>query len=339
MTSEAAPQQQATGRAGAVSLLILAMAGWGTIGIFAREADASPITVAAWRCVFALGALLVLSSVARGFSRSRFTARDVVFTLAGGAALVANWVLLFAAYQTTTITITTVSYHTEPFVLVALGAIIARRRPSNRVIAWLLVAFAGLVFATRLVRFDGIAVDYGQLVGALYGAGAGMLYAVVTILAKHTRGIHPQVMTLMQCALGAVVLLPFADALDWDGTGWRWIAAMGVLHTGLLYWFLYAAARKLSAVALGAIAFVNPAVGILSDVLLTRTLPGPDQVIGIALITIALVALMAPLTGADDLPDGDPAPTDPDRTASASTSDAAPQNGDHNETAQFEECR
>ncbi|MDR6869004.1 drug/metabolite transporter (DMT)-like permease [Microbacterium resistens] len=278
-------------RTGAVSMLAVAMAGWGTIGIFARGADASPLTVAAWRCVFAIGALTVLCLIVRGFTRSRFTRRNVAFTLLGGVALVANWVLLFAAYDTTTITITTVSYHAEPFFLVAIGALITRRRPSLRVIAWLAVAFAGLLLATRFIRLDGFAVDEGTLLGASFGTGAGLLYAVMTLLAKYTDGIHPQVMTLMQCMLGAVVLLPFADALDWSGTGWRWIAAMGVIHTGLLYWFLYAAARRLSTVTLGAMAFVNPAVGILTDILLTGTIPTVEQLIGIALIVAATLTI------------------------------------------------
>ena len=164
---------QGGGTAGAVTALTLAMAGWGTIGIFAREADASPLTIAAWRCVFAIGALVVLCLIVHGFSRSSFTVRGVVFTLAGGVALVANWVLLFAAYETTTITITTVSYHAEPFFLVALGAMITRQRPSARVLVWLGVTFVGLVPATRFVRFNGAAADVETIVGALLGAAAG----------------------------------------------------------------------------------------------------------------------------------------------------------------------
>ncbi|WP_309082305.1 DMT family transporter [Zhihengliuella sp.] len=280
-----------TARARATVLLTIAMAGWGTIGLFAHGADADPVTIAAWRCVFAVVTLAVMSVAVGAFQSSRFTRRAVMLTLSGGAALVANWVLLFAAFDRTTITIATVSYHMEPFFLVAIGALIARRAPSARSVAWLVAGFVGLLLATRFVRFDGLALDSGSLIGPLAGLGAGLLYAIATLLAKYTDGIHPQVMTLMQCGLGALVLLPFAGMLEWSDSRWGWIAAMGVIHTGVLYWILYAAARRLSTVTLAALSFVNPAVAVLTDVLLTGDLPAPEQFIGIAVIVAATLAI------------------------------------------------
>lgn len=272
-------------------LLTIAMAGWGTIGLFAHGADADPVTIAAWRCVFAAATLAVMSIVIGAFRSSRFTRRAVLVTLAGGAALVANWVLLFAAFDRTTITIATVSYHMEPFLLVAIGALIARRAPSARSVAWLVAGFAGLLLATRFVRFDGLAHDGGSFVGPLAGLGAGLLYAIATLLAKYTDGIHPQVMTLMQCGLGALVLLPFAGMLDWSDSRWGWIAALGIIHTGVLYWILYAAARRLPTTTLAALSFVNPAVAVLTDVLLTGDLPTLEQFIGIAVIVASTLAI------------------------------------------------
>ncbi|WP_162183381.1 DMT family transporter [Psychromicrobium lacuslunae] len=280
-----------TGVSRATVLLTIAMAGWGTIGLFAQGAKTDPITIAAWRCVFAVGSLILMSLLVGAFRASRFTARAVTLTLVGGIALVANWILLFAAFDATTITIATVSYHMEPFFLVAIGSIIARRAPSRLSICWLLIGFTGLIFTTRFLRFDGLAIDSTSLIGPLAGLGAGLLYAVATLLAQRTEGIHPQVMTLMQCALGALVLLPFAGMLDWNGTSWWWIAAMGIIHTGILYWFLYAAARKVSTITLAALSFVNPAVAVLTDILLTGKLPTAEQLLGIALIIAATLAV------------------------------------------------
>ncbi|WP_159537593.1 DMT family transporter [Aeromicrobium sp. 9AM] len=282
---------QAAGRTLPTILLGAAMAGWGTIGYFTLQASASPITIAAWRCVFAVAALLVLAKASGSLAASRFTARAVALTLLGGFALVANWVLLFTAFKSTTLTIATVTYHMEPFFLVALSAIATRRAPDVRSLCWLTAAMIGLLFTTEFVSAAGVTSVGGRWDGVAAALAAGGLYAVATFAATRTEGIHPQVMTLMQCALGAVILLPFADRLDWSGTSWMWIATLGLFHTGVLYWVLYATVRQLSVVAIAALSFINPAVAVLTDIWVYNHPLSTGQIAGIAIIGAATVAV------------------------------------------------
>lgn len=273
-------------------LLALAMAGWGTIGLFSIQAGTDAITTTAWRCVFAAATLLVLSLATRSFRTSVWTRRAVALTVLGGLALVANWAFLFFSFSQTTITITTVAYHLEPFFLVTLGALAARKAPRRRDMAWLLVAFCGLLLATQFVGLDGIQpLDTAQLLGVGAALAAGALYAVTTFAAQHTRGIRPYPMTLIQCVVGAVILLPFARALDWSDPSWGWIAVMGIVHTGLLYSILYSTARVLSTITIAALSFVNPAVAVLVDVMVYGHLPDALQLLGIAIITGATLAM------------------------------------------------
>ncbi|MFJ3956288.1 DMT family transporter [Arthrobacter sp. NPDC090010] len=280
--------------------LALAMAGWGTIGVFSIQAGTDPITTVAWRCVFAAGALLILALATGAFRKSVWSLKAVLLTIGGGVALVANWVLLFESFATTTITVATVSYHMEPFLLVALGAIISRERPRGRDIAWLGVAFGGLLLATRFIGTAGIEQLSGtELVGVVSALLAGLLYALATLAAKHTEGIRPYVMTLIQCVTGAVLLLPFATQLHWNSQGWLWIAAMGVIHTGLLYSALYSSARVLSTMALAGLSFVNPAVAIFADIAVYGHIPDLLQLAGIALIAVATLIVTAPRKDGD----------------------------------------
>ncbi|MGW2939234.1 EamA family transporter, partial [Streptomyces sp. NPDC001156] len=46
----------------------------------------------------------------------------------GGVFIVFNWVLLFQAYENTSISVATVVYHTQPFYVVLLGALLFRER-------------------------------------------------------------------------------------------------------------------------------------------------------------------------------------------------------------------
>lgn len=288
-------------RARPVALLAGAMIGWGTIGLFALHADASPLTTAAWRCAFAVLALLVVCGAGGAFRGNTLTRRAMGLTLLGGVALVANWVLLFQAFQSTTLTIATVAYHSEPLFLVLLGSLAARRLPAAADLGWLVVASAGLLLATRFVSPQGVAVDAASWAGVIAALAAGALYAVATFLARETTGIHPQVMTLMQCALGAVLLLPFAPPLAWGGDGWMWIAGMGTVHTGVLYGILYGTVRRLTVVTVAALSFINPAVAVLTDVVVYERLPTAGQLAGIAIIVVATLKMTL-------RPQPDPAP-------------------------------
>ncbi|SEB82060.1 DMT family transporter [Arthrobacter woluwensis] len=275
--------------------LALAMAGWGTIGVFSIQAGTDPITTVAWRCVFASGALLLLALATDAFRKSTWTVKAVLLTLGGGVALVANWVFLFQSFATTTLTVATVSYHMEPFLLVALGAVISRELPKRKDLIWLVVAFGGLLLATRFIGVDGIErLSPSQIGGVLSALLAGLLYALATLAAKHTTGIRPYVMTLIQCVTGALLLLPFSAQLQWSGTGWWWIAAMGVIHTGLLYSALYGSARVLSTMALAALSFVNPAVAIFADIAVYGHIPDLVQLAGIVLIAVATITITVP---------------------------------------------
>lgn len=297
-TSRRQPPSSPTPRSAALRAkiwLALAMAGWGTIGVFSIQAGTDPITTVAWRCVFASGALLLLALATDAFRKSTWTAKAVLLTLGGGVALVANWVFLFQSFATTTLTVATVSYHMEPFLLVALGALISRELPKRRDLIWLVVAFGGLLLATRFIGVDGIErLSPSQIGGVLSALLAGLLYALATLAAKHTAGIRPYVMTLIQCVTGALLLLPFSAQLQWSGTGWWWIAAMGVIHTGLLYSALYGSARVLSTMALAALSFVNPAVAIFADIAVYGHIPDLVQLGGILLIAVATITITVP---------------------------------------------
>ena len=63
---------------------------------------------------------------------------------AGGVALALNWTLLFGAYGHASISVATIVYHTQPFMLVALGALCFKEKPGARKLACLALAFGGL---------------------------------------------------------------------------------------------------------------------------------------------------------------------------------------------------
>ncbi|MFD3997999.1 DMT family transporter [Streptomyces sp. NPDC058583] len=264
--------------------LTLAMVLSGTLGVFVVESGASPFEVVFFRCLFgalALGAY----SLARGFFTGHgFTPRKFGLAALGGVFIVFNWVFLFEAYEATSISLATVVYHTQPFFLVLLGAVLMRERISGGKLGWLAVAFVGLVLVSG-VRPG----DTGSLAGLGFALAAAVLYALATFVTKRITGVRPHLVALVQVLVGLPLLLPFADfgQAAGLGAGWGWLVGLGVIHTGLMYVLMYAAYAKLPTAKIAVLAFTYPAVAMGVDWAAYGHHIGLVQALGVPLIVLA----------------------------------------------------
>ncbi|MFG3349616.1 DMT family transporter [Streptomyces sp. NPDC048018] len=298
--------------------LTLAMVLSGTLGVFVVESGASPFDVVFFRCLFGAVAL-GLYSLARGFFTGHgLTPRKFGLAALGGMFIVFNWVLLFEAYEVTSISFATVVYHTQPFFLVLLGAVVLRERISAAKLGWLGVAFAGLVLVSG-VRPG----DTASLKGLGLALGAAVLYALSTIVTKRISGVRPHLVALVQVTVGIPLLLPFADfgAAGRLGGGWGWLAGLGVIHTGLMYVLMYAAYAKLPTARIAVLAFTYPAVAMFADWAVYGHHIGLVQALGVPLIVLA--GLRVTLAGAQGAPRGRVVSSAP-RTAAHAPEGASP---------------
>ena len=274
-------------RRGAAEMSV-AMLMSGTIGWLVVSSQQSAFNVVFFRCIFG-GATLALVCAALGlFRRKLFSWKMVGLALLGGAAIVANWVLLFAAYSRASISMATAVYNTQPFMLVALGAIVFRERISASTVLWLVLAFIGLVFVVK-VEPAVLAVPGQYLVGIGYAVGAAAMYAVSSIITKHLKGTPPHLIALIQVSLGVVMLAPLVrfDALPATGVQWLELVVLGVVNTGLMYVLLYGAIQKLPTSMTGALSFIYPVVAIIVDRIAFGQTLAWIQVLGAVLILLA----------------------------------------------------
>ena len=276
----------ATSRGAAEMTVAMLMSG--TIGWLVVSSQQSAFNVVFFRCVFG-GATLALVCAALGlFRRDLFSWRVLGLAALGGVAIVVNWVLLFAAYSRASISMATTVYNTQPFMLVALGAVVFRERITASTIAWLLVAFGGLVLVVR-VEPAVLAVPGRYLEGIAYAVGAAAMYAVSSIITKHLKGTPPHLIALIQVGLGVLMLAPFVrfDALPTTGAHWLELATLGVVNTGIMYVLLYGAIQKLPTAMTAALSFIYPVVAIIVDRVAFGQKLAWVQVFGAVLILLA----------------------------------------------------
>ena len=260
----------------------------GAIGWFVVVSGQPVFNVVFWRCLFAVFALLAVCGLL-GLLKP-ITMKVLGLAMLGGVAIVLNWVCLFAAYAGTSISLATIIYNTQPFMLLVLGGLFLGERITATKLGWLTISFAGMLLI--VLTPDGQSASTNFLLGVGLSLTAAFLYAIATLVTKQLKGTPPHLIALIQVATGMVMLAPLADfsALPATGSQWLSLVTIGIVHTGLMYYLLYGAIQKLPTHIIGALSFIYPAVAVLVDMVAFDHVLRPVQFLGGALILLAATA-------------------------------------------------
>lgn len=264
----------------------------GTIGWFVVLSGRPVSEVVFWRCLIGAATLLPVCAAMGYLRRGQVTRRQLALAALGGVAIVANWLLLFAAYSRASISIATAVYNTQPFMLVALGAMFLHERLTWTKLGWLLLSFGGVLLIVQARPDASSGGDY--LLGIVLALGAAFFYAVAAFIAKALKGMPPHVIALIQVLVGTVLLLPAAwrGGADMAPVSWAMLGTMGVVHTGLMYILLYGAIQRLPTHLTGALSFIYPVVAFLVDALAFGHRLHPVQLVGAVAILLAAAGMV-----------------------------------------------
>jgi drug/metabolite transporter (DMT)-like permease len=269
--------------------MVLAMALSGTIGLLVVESGLPVLWVVWLRCI--LGGLGLAAWVLWSRQWVRPQAKEWAWLLAGGLALVLNWLSLFHAYHYSGIAVSTVVYHVQPFVLLVLTAMVQREPLPLRRLPWLLLALLGVALSSGLMAVDHGALEWKGIALALLAAS---LYAVATLATRKLPRIAPAQIAMLQMLLSALVLWPLVagarDVAVFSGRAWTAVLVLGLVHTAWMYTLMYTAFQRLMAQAIAGLSFIYPAMALLVDLAWFGVRPQPAQWLGMALILGAVWA-------------------------------------------------
>ncbi|MBL1066377.1 DMT family transporter [Streptomyces sp. 7-21] len=288
MSTTEAPSRESRGAVELTTAMLLS----GTLGVFVVESGASSFNVVFFRCVF--GTLfLALYCLVRGFFKNHgFTPKKLGLAALGGVFIVFNWAFLFESYDSTSISVATVVYHTQPFFVVLLGALLFKDRITAHKAGWLVVAFLGLILVSGVSASD-LSGGSDYLIGVGYALLAALFYGLSTIITKRVSGVKPHLVALVQVLLGIPLLLPFTQLAEASGfgSGWLWLVGLGFIHTGVMYVLMYSSYQKLPTSKIAVLAFVYPAAAMVCDWAVYGHSVSLVQALGIPLIVAASLGI------------------------------------------------
>ena len=267
-------------------ILIASMAIFGTLGPFVRNIPVSSGELALYRALLA-AILLVFFLIVTGqkipFKKIK---REVPLLLASGIAMGINWILLFEAYNYTTVSVATLSYYFAPVIVTVVCPILFKEKLTVKQIVCFIMSTVGLVMITGVADSGG----ESNMKGIMFGLGAAFFYASVVLFNKFIRNVDGIHRTFLQFIAAILVLLPyviFTSGITLGGMnskGWVNLLIVGLIHTGITYCMYFSSLKELPGQKAAILSYIDPLVAVVISVTVLGETMTLWQIIGGALI-------------------------------------------------------
>ena len=268
--------------------ITLSMFIFGTIGLCRRWIALPSSLVAMARGAIGMFFLLLVLRMRKGRLDRPAIRRALPVLILSSVALGVNWILLFEAYNYTSVATATLCYYFAPMFIILASPLLLREKLTARKLICVCTAFAGMVFVSGVLKtgFSGAS----ELKGVALGLCAAVFYAVVVILNKRLTDLPALDRTILQLGLSAVVLLPYVlitepvAELAFTGVSLLLLVVVGIVHTGFAYALYFGALPEVKAQTAVILSYIDPVVAVLLSALLLRERMDALGVIGAVLV-------------------------------------------------------
>ena len=247
-------------------LFVASMVIFGTNGLIVANISLGSAEIVLMRTFLGSLFLLAIVLVKRSFSFADLKA-DLVPATMGGAALGLNWVLLFSAYRSAGVGLSTLTYYCGPIIVLALSPVLFREK-----LTWnKLLAIAAVAVGMFCITGD---IEPGSDVqtGILFGGGAALLYASLIVANKRVKRLSG-----LNCAMYELIVAFFVVLIYLLASNVKlpvipaaedivWVLAIGLVNTGLAYYLYFSSLQKLPGQTVALVCYIDPLTALLVSV-------------------------------------------------------------------------
>lgn len=250
-------------RSKSLIFFIASMVIFGTNGLIVANISLGSAEIVLMRTFLGSLFLLAIVLVKRSFSFADLKA-DLVPATIGGAALGLNWVLLFSAYRSAGVGLSTLTYYCGPIIVLALSPVLFKEK-----LTWnKLLAIAAVAVGMFCITGD---IEPGSDVqtGILFGGGAALLYASLIVANKRVKRLSG-----LNCAMYELIVAFFVVLIYLIASNAKlpvipaaedivWVLVIGLVNTGLAYYLYFSSLQKLPGQTVALICYIDPLTALL----------------------------------------------------------------------------
>lgn len=182
--------------------------------------------------------------------------------------------------------------YTSTFWIFSLSPLLLKEKPQRKDLWILGIAMVGIV----IIFLGNAATD---LFGLMVALGAGLFYALLTIMIRQMRDSDSAAVMVLNCLGSALLLLPVAlymGDMMLSQREWVLITIMGVVQFGLPYYLYTLGLVKVPAYQAALITLVEPVLVPIWTYLAVSEIPNKDTFVGGSVIMLALIMFIRSTT-------------------------------------------
>ena len=271
-----------------VWMIVSSMLIFGTIGVFRKYIPVSSAFLAFSRGI--LGGLCILAFIRLKNKNPgyKIPPRVLLGLVVSGALIGVNWMLLFEAYNHTTVAVATLCYYMQPTIVMLLSPLIFRERLTAKKLACAAAAVIGMVLVSGVIGGSGS--RSGSIRGVLLGLGAAVFYSSVVIMNSKIRGIDAYRKTTVQLLSAGAVMIPYlflSGGFKSEGftpSAVVLLLIVGIVHTGVAYVMYFGSKDGLRVQTVAILSYIDPVSALLFSAFLLGERLSLLSVIGAVMI-------------------------------------------------------
>ena len=254
--------------------LILSMCIFGTIGILRRYIPLSSSLIALVRGVVGSAFLLLVIMAKKQKLDKNAIRQNFLILILSGTAIGFNWILLFEAYNYTSVATATLCYYLAPILVILAAPLVCNEKLTLKKGLCTVVALAGMVLVSGILESGSSGT--GDFKGVFFGLGAAVLYASVILMNKKMKPISAYDKTILQLMIASAALVPYVLLTEnlfevtLSPLSVMLLLIAGIVHTGLTYWMYFGSMAKLKAQTVALFSYIDPILAIVLSMVVLR---------------------------------------------------------------------
>ena len=266
---------------------------YGTMGVVLNYINLPIEFVALIRGVVGSLFLLILTLITRGRLDTRSIKKNFKYLLLSGMSLGINWVCLFGAFRVSTVSISILIDYMAPIFMIIVSPLLFKEHLNPKKLICVFIAFIGLIMVSGVMGSD---IAMINVRGLLLAAGAGLGFMGLIIFNKFMGEISVYDKAVVQISIAALTIVPFAikvgfeTSVVWDLKSIFLSFMMGLVSTGIAYYFYFYGISGLSVQTVAVVGYVEPVVTVLASVIFLKESMSMLAIVGAVLIIGAAVS-------------------------------------------------
>ena len=276
-------------------MLVSSMLIFGTIGVFRRFIPVSSAFLAFSRGLLGGLCILLFLRLKKRKAEGRLPRRTLLGLIVSGALIGINWILLFEAYNHTTVAVATLCYYMQPTIVMLLSPLVFREKLTAKKAACAAVAILGMVLVSGVAGGSG--TQGSSFRGVLLGLGAAVFYSAVVIMNNMIAGVDPWRKTYIQLLSAGLVMVPYllltggVDPGSFTPLTVVLLLVVGIVHTGIAYVLYFGSMDGLRVQSVAILSYIDPVSALLFSAILLQeplsllNIVGAVMIIGSAVVS------------------------------------------------------